>query len=79
MTFPVSSTICGIVGVRKSAKLYLPVKDGNISGGKWSSAYNEGGVRGASERFFAELSLSNQDLLVKRAIELYDRKSRIKL
>jgi hypothetical protein len=46
---------------------------------KWSSAYNEGGVRGASERFFAELSLSNQDLLVKRAIELYDRKSRIKL
>lgn len=43
---------------------------------KWASACNRG-VMGAAERFFAELSDSNQDLLVRRAIELYNRKSRI--
>lgn len=44
---------------------------------KWSSACNRG-VMGAAERFFAELSDSNQDLIVARAIELYNRNKRVK-
>lgn len=44
---------------------------------KWSSACNRGAM-GAAESFFAELSDSNQDLIVARAIELYNRSKRVK-
>lgn len=44
--------------------------------GKWSIACHPG-TWGAAERFFAELSESNKDLLVKRAIKLYNRGNQI--
>lgn len=44
---------------------------------KWCSIYDRYGVNGAAERFYAELSNSNRDLLVKRATECYDRGRRI--
>lgn len=43
---------------------------------KWCGICDRHGVRGAAEIFFAELSDTNQDLLVKRACEVYDRARR---
>lgn len=46
---------------------------------KWNGiCYKLRTSRGAAEEFFAELSDYNQDLLVKRAIEVYNRKQIIK-
>lgn len=47
---------------------------------KWSAACkrNDLQIFGAAEIFFSELDAENQDLLVNRAIELYNRKERIK-
>lgn len=46
---------------------------------KWTTAcYRNKSVFGASEIFFSELSCHNQDLLVKRATEMYDRRKKIK-
>lgn len=45
---------------------------------KWAYACSQGKTMGAAERFFAELSDYNQDRLVARAIELYNRKERIR-
>lgn len=46
---------------------------------KWISAckQNDGSIFGATEIFFSELDYENQDLLVERAIALYNRKKRI--
>lgn len=44
---------------------------------KWCEACSRaGGPMGAAERLFAELSDSNQELLVKRALELYEGRSK---
>ena len=45
---------------------------------KWGGICNKHGIWGAAERFYAELSESNRDLLVKRACAVYDRNRRIK-
>lgn len=45
---------------------------------KWCVYCHSNGRFGAIEDFFANLSETNQDLLVERALELYDRKRRIK-
>lgn len=46
---------------------------------KWNGFCNREGCRGgAIEPFFAELSDDNRDLLVKRAIEMYDGRSKRK-
>lgn len=39
---------------------------------KWCGICEAYGTRGAAERFFAELSHGNRELLVNRAVELYD-------
>jgi hypothetical protein len=39
---------------------------------KWVGIYKAYGVQGAAERFYAELSNSNRDRLVRRALEVYD-------
>lgn len=39
---------------------------------KWCGIYNAYGVHGAAERFYAELSNGNRNLLVGRAIEAYE-------
>ena len=44
---------------------------------KWCAICDNYGVYGAAERFYAELSETNRDLLVERAIALYDRRRRI--
>ena len=45
---------------------------------KWVSAYQRNnGANGATETFFAELGENFQDALVKRATEVYDRRSKI--
>ena len=44
---------------------------------KWCGICERHGVWGAAERFFAELSESNKDLLVQRAVSCYDRGKRI--
>ena len=43
---------------------------------KWCGICDAHGVWGAAERFFAELSEGNKDLLVKRACEVYNRGAR---
>lgn len=47
---------------------------------KWHEACyrNDRQIFGAAEIFFSELGEENQDLIVTRAIELYNRKERIK-
>lgn len=40
---------------------------------KWCGICSRHSVYGAAERFYAELSESNRDLLVKRALQVYDR------
>lgn len=45
---------------------------------KWRTYCHINGRFGAIEEFFVNLSEENQDLLVERALELYDRKRRIK-
>lgn len=40
---------------------------------KWLGICNTYGTKGAAERFYAELSNYNRDLLVSRATEVYDR------
>ena len=44
---------------------------------KWCGICSEHSVYGAAERLYAELSKANRDLLVKRALEVYDGDSRI--
>lgn len=44
---------------------------------KWCGICDAHGVWGAAERFFAELSERNKDLLVKRACQVYNRGERI--
>lgn len=44
---------------------------------KWCSYCHNHIQYGATEEFFANLSDVNQDLLVKRALELYNRKRKI--
>lgn len=39
---------------------------------KWGEACNRGGVSGAAERLWAELSDTYREPLIKRACELYD-------
>lgn len=41
---------------------------------KWCQYSSKHQGFGAAEEFFANLSEDNQDLLVKRALELYDRR-----
>jgi hypothetical protein len=43
---------------------------------KWTG-YNRNGSYGAVEIFFANLSEGYQDMLVKRATEVYDRRQKI--
>ena len=44
---------------------------------KWCQYYEQQGFHGAISIFFANLSENNQDLLAKRALQVYNRKSRI--
>lgn len=39
---------------------------------KWEEACNRGGISGAAERLWAELSDTYREPLIKRACELYD-------
>ena len=45
---------------------------------KWCGICKVHGVYGAAERFYAELSKKNRDLLVKRALEVYEGDSETK-
>lgn len=45
---------------------------------KWCQYSSQHGTFGAVEEFFANLSDTHQDLLVERAIEVYNRKAKIK-
>lgn len=40
---------------------------------KWRSICERHGISGAAERFYAELSEPNRDLLVRRACEVYEK------
>jgi hypothetical protein len=55
----------------------FPRHDANHLWEKWMSYYENHKTFGATEQFFANLSGNFQDMLVKRAIEMYDRRSRI--
>jgi len=45
---------------------------------KWCGYYRDYGSNGAISMFFANLSDQYQDMLVERAISMYDRKYKIK-
>ena len=76
MQSPASSTICGTHGARKNVKL-CSEGNTNISGEKWC-ANSDKAIFGAVERFCADLSESSRELLVERAVTLYDGKSKRK-
>lgn len=44
---------------------------------KWCGICNKHGVWGAAERFYAELSDCNRELLVNRACKVYNGKRRV--
>jgi hypothetical protein len=44
---------------------------------KWTGYYMRHKGYGAAEEFFANLSANYQDMLVKHAIEVYDRRTKI--
>lgn len=44
---------------------------------KWCSICEKHGVFGAAENLFSELNENYQDMLVKRATEVYNRRKRI--
>lgn len=44
---------------------------------KWVCCIENNNRWGAVEEFFAELSQYNQDLLVRRAVQVYDRRTRL--
>lgn len=44
---------------------------------KWIGYCERNGMFGAVEEFFANLDNTNQDLLVKRALEKYNRRTKI--
>jgi hypothetical protein len=53
--------------------------DANYIWGKWLSYYANNRLFGATEQFFSNLSENFQDMLVKRATETYNRRSKINL
>jgi hypothetical protein len=79
--YPAFSTTCGMLGVRMSASLRL---GGSPAGWehfwqKWVGICerNKFNHFGAVEEFFADLGEYYQDLLVARAVKVYNRKERV--
>ena len=66
MQFPVSSTICGIPGARKSAESCT---------GTCPVIFGKNGACCLTKAYSAELSDTYREPLVERAVSLYDGKS----
>ncbi len=73
MQYQVSTTICGMLGARKSAR--LPSEVLISTSGRNGTLLQANQYSGAAERFYAELSDNNRELLVNRAVALYDGKA----
>ena len=72
MQYRASTTICGMLGARKSARLPSDVL---ISTSGRNGTPLQANQYSAAERFYAELSDNNRELLVNRAVALYDGKA----
>ena len=73
MQYRVSTTICGMLGARKSAR--LPSEVLISTSGRSGTPLQANLSSERAERFYAELSDNNRELLVNRAVALYDGKA----